>query len=200
MHAPTTIQVASLTITLDHWADTWASVRINGRTYAGDVICPAAYWSDKEARYENADCWIDDSLLTGLYQLPEVHFEEVIQAIGSAMMTTPIKEYPMTEHKYDALLIAISATLEGLCNCEELTYELLQRDMWALVRAHMYVYASLLGSDEEDASALAYFMENDRQIPADDIDNDAEWDDLASTHDAYLGALYRVRAILRLSR
>jgi hypothetical protein len=72
--------------------------------------------------------------------------------------------------------------------------------MWSLVRTHMYV-AGFLGSIRTpEALALSYFLRNDRAIPEDDIDNEGEWDDLASTHDTYLGALLKMRVLLRLSR
>ena len=86
MRSNSTIHVASLTITLSGETNTWASVVINGKMYGGDVGSPDVYWSEKREHFRNPETWIDDSLLIGLYQLSEEDMEEVVQAIGFAMM------------------------------------------------------------------------------------------------------------------
>ena len=102
----------------------------------------------------------------------------------------------MLDETVTSLISAITDTIEGLSAPDELTYEELQTNVWALVRTHMYVFTALVGSRSSSGQALAYLMENDRRIPEDDIDTDGEWDDLASIHDAYLEALHAVLALL----
>ncbi len=94
-----------------------------------------------------------------------------------------------------SLISKITDTLQGLSDPEELTYEELQTNLWALARTHMDAYAALVRSSSATDRGLAYLMENDRRIPEDDIDTDGEWDYLAAIHDAYLESL---QAVLRL--
>lgn len=106
----------------------------------------------------------------------------------------------MQEKYVNSLISAIKNTLEGLSAPDELTYEQLQANLRSLVRTHMGVYTTLLGSISPAGKALWYLLDNDRRIPVDDIDTDGEWDDLASLHDAYLYVLITVLALLEVLR
>ncbi len=97
---------------------------------------------------------------------------------------------------YYLLVADIVKCMEGLYPVEGMSREELETNVWRLVRTHMNVYAQLVGAGNPSAAALAYFMENDKRIPEDDIDTDGEWDELAAINDAYVESLHAVQSLL----
>ena len=77
MRNDTTIQAAGYLITLSGETRTFATIVIKGRTYTGEVGSPVGKLFPEQ--------WIDNSLIRGLYQLPEYAFLSVYDAIANEM-------------------------------------------------------------------------------------------------------------------